>query len=100
MKPLTLLSMKTIINIAECDLQQKADTIFKDLKEGTSRMTFGVLFPPLFENLGKVEITLRDSVNSALVRGADIVANTVYTSLLKNELDVLANDDFYIEFLP
>lgn len=57
-------------------------------------------FPPLFENLGKVEITLRDSVNSALIRGADIVANTVYTSILKNELEVLENDDFYIEFLP
>ena len=87
-------------HIVECDLQQKADTIYKEFKEGTFRTTFGVLFPPLFENLGKVEITLRDSVNSALIRGADIVANTVYTSILKNELEVLENDDFYIEFLP
>ena len=41
-------------HIVECDLQQKADTIYKEFKEGTFRTTFGVFFPPLFENLGKV----------------------------------------------
>ena len=82
-------------------LHRKEEMIFKEFREGTYKSRFGMFSPPLFSNIQKVEISLRNSDRSTLIRGADIIANTVYTSIFKGFLDTLQDDSlFHIEFLP
>ena len=88
-------------HIATNSLHSKGESILTEFKEGIYRSRYERFFPPIFENLGSVDITLRDSANNALIRGADIIANSVYVSLFKNGLDEFLSDDlFHIEFLP
>lgn len=82
-------------------LHRKEEMIFREFKEGIYNSKFGMFSTPLFSDIQKVQITLRDSDRSALVRGADIIANTVYTSLFNESLDAFLDDSlFHIELLP
>lgn len=77
----------------------KADSIFAEFHEPSYDSENNVFCSPLFKNLDEVTISLHDSTQNTLVRGADIIANTVYVSLF-NEAEVFQGDLFHIEYLP
>ena len=82
-------------------LHHKEEMILKEFREGAYKSRFGMCCPPLFPNIQKVKIALRNSEGSTLIRGADIIANTVYTSAFNGSLATLQEDSlFRIEFIP
>ena len=98
-------SFRLIINednhhIATNSLYSKEESIHTELKEGIYRSRFGQFYPPVFRNLESVDISLKDSTTNSLIRGADIVANSVYVSLIKNGALPPDEDLIHIEILP
>ena len=81
-------------------LYSKEESIHAELKEGIYPSRFGLFHPPVFKNLESVEISLKDSTTNSLIRGADIIANSVYVSMVKGEDIALSGDLFHIEVLP
>lgn len=69
----------------------KEEAIFQDLQSGTYVPGSGMFIPPLFPNLQKVSVTLHDSVQATLIRGADLIANTVYVSAMKDNTASLSD---------
>lgn len=55
--------------------------------------------PPLFEGMGNVFVKYLNSEKYPLIRAADIVANKVYNSCMKNEFEK-STDDLFITRLP
>ena len=64
-------------------LYSKEESIHTELKEGIFRSRAGQFYPPVFKNLESVKISLKDSTTNSLIRGADIIANSVYVSLIR-----------------
>ena len=98
-------SFRLVINednhhIATNSLYSKEESIHTELKEGIYRSRFGQFYPPVFRNLESVDISLKDSTTNSLIRGADIVANSVYVSLIKNGVLPPDEDLIHIEILP
>lgn len=80
---------------------RRDESIFREFTDGVYRSDSNQFCPPVFGNLQKVSVQLHDSKKNTLIRGADIIANTVYVSLIRNELNILLDDPlFHIEFLP
>ena len=79
----------------------REESIFREFTDGKYRSDSDQFCPPIFTNLQKVTVTLHDSKQNTLIRGADIIANMVYVSLIRNEQSALMDDGlFHIEFLP
>lgn len=87
-------------HIATNALFSKEESIHTELKEGVYRSRFGMFYPPVFRNLESVEISLKDSTTNSLIRGADIIANSVYVALIKGEDIPIFGDLSHIEILP
>lgn len=87
-------------HIATNALYSKEESIRTELKEGVYRSRFGLFYPPVFKNLESVEISLKDSTANSLIRGADIIANSVYVSLVKGEDIPFSGELVHIEVLP
>ena len=55
---------------------------------------------PLFPRMNTVEMNFCDSSSTTLVRAADIVANSIYHKVMKNEKLYKIKNDLYIMYLP
>ncbi|MBQ4486766.1 MAG: DUF3800 domain-containing protein, partial [Oscillospiraceae bacterium] len=76
------------------------ESIEQEFRFGTFNIRFDKFFPPLFPHLKNVSLDYCNSATKRLVRAADIVANRVYYSAIKNQLDQLVTDHMFITHLP
>ena len=56
-----------------------------EFKNGTFNENWNHFFPPIFPNMGVVQLCYCNSEKKLLVRGADIIANNVYHKAIKQE---------------
>lgn len=61
-------------------------------------MQYDKFFPPIFENMGSIELKFCDSAKVPLIRAADIVANRIYYMALNRNIEKL--NGIYITTLP
>ena len=77
------------------------EALEQEFKHGTYNWNYSHFFEPLFHNLECVEVRYCDSEKVTLIRAADITANKLYRSVLKNtEIKLLKHNNFNIIHLP
>ena len=82
-------------------LKEMEKSMLDDFKYGYYDPEKSILIPPLFKKLETVSISLKESEANALIRGADIIAHTVYSALYDGSIPQYHGDNlFHIEFLP
>ncbi len=73
----------------------------EEFKHGTHNFECNKFFPPIFKNLGSVELNFCDSKNKTLIRAADIIANKIYHKCCANKIEDIENkNNLYLKFLP
>lgn len=80
-------------------LYELREALYQEFKHGTSNFKYNMHHPPLFEGMGNVFVKYLNSEKYPLIRAADIVANKVYNSCMKNEFEK-STDDLFITRLP
>lgn len=72
--------------------------IEQELKNGTYNRQYDKFFPPVFDTLGSIHLSICDSASVTLIRAADIVANHIYYMALKRNIEKL--EGIYLITLP
>lgn len=60
------------------------ESIINELKYGTYNMQFNTFYQPIIPSLKCLKLEFTDSKKSILVRASDIIANKIYSDMLKN----------------
>lgn len=77
------------------------EAIEQELKKGTYNYNYNTYYEPILPSVKSIELKYCNSSKISLIRAADIVANKIYTTTLRNELHTLKNKStMYIEILP
>lgn len=77
------------------------EAIEQELKKGTYNYNYNTYYEPILPSVKSIELKYCNSSKIPLIRAADIVANKIYTTTLRNELHILKNKStMYIEILP
>ena len=77
------------------------EAIEQELKKGTYNYNYNTYYEPILPSVKSIELKYCNSSKIPLIRAADIVANKIYTTTLRNELHTLKNKStMYIEILP
>lgn len=76
------------------------EALLQELKIGTFNYDYQCFFPPLLDTLLDVQTNICDSKNVTLVRAADIIANCVYHSALKDFNFRPKNSKIFIKRFP
>ncbi|CCI86955.1 DUF3800 domain-containing protein [Lactobacillus gigeriorum] len=77
------------------------EALEQEFKHGTYNWDYSKFFEPLFPNLENVEVSYCNSEKITLIRAADITANKLYRSILKNkESELSKHNNFHIIHLP
>lgn len=76
------------------------EALLQEFKIGTFNWNYQRFYEPLFTNLAEVEANICDSKAVTLVRAADIIANEVYHSALKDFSFVPKNKNIFIKRFP
>lgn len=71
----------------------------QEFKNGTYNYKYVKFFPPLFPNMKSISLEFCNSEKRTLIRAADIVANKIYNSVVRNKLEDL-QDKIVISILP
>lgn len=80
------------------ELQQSLE---QEFKHGTYNWNYSKFFDPFFPNLNYLEVHYCNSEKITLIRAADITANKLYRSILKNkEQNLNKHNNFHIIHLP
>lgn len=75
------------------------ESLEMEFKFGTYSDNYTNYFPPIFPNIGGVNLKYCNSEKISLIRAADIIANKIYYSALTETYDELSKK-VYITFLP
>lgn len=67
--------------------------LLNEFKNGTFNGEWDIYFPPIFNNLDTVELSLEDSKNKVCIRAADIVANHFHYLFTRNPNEAFKNAD-------
>jgi len=70
----------------------------QEFKLGTYNMRYDSFFPPIFSDLGRIDLYFCASDKVTLIRAADIIANRIYYMALNRKIEQL--DGIYISTLP
>lgn len=70
----------------------------QEFKLGTYNMRYDTFFPPIFSDLGRIDLDFCNSDKTTLVRAADIIANRIYYMALNKREEKL--DGIYLSTLP
>lgn len=70
----------------------------QEFKLGTYNMRYDSFFPPIFGDLGRIDLEFCSSDKVTLIRAADIIANRIYYMALNRKIDQL--NGIYISTLP
>lgn len=70
----------------------------QEFKLGTYNMRYDSFFPPIFGNVGRIDLEFCASDKVALVRAADIIANRIFYMALNRKIDQL--NGIHISSLP
>lgn len=70
----------------------------QEFKLGTYNMCYDSFFPPIFDDLQRIDLYFCSSDKTTLIRAADIIANRIYYMALNGRTDRL--DGIYLSALP
>lgn len=70
----------------------------QEFKLGTYNQKYDRFFPPIFSDLGRIDLKFCASDKVTLIRAADIIANRIYYMALNRKIDQL--NGIYIATLP
>lgn len=70
----------------------------QEFKLGTYNMRYDAFFPPIFDDLHRIDLYFCNSDKTTLVRAADIIANRIYYMAINQKKDKL--DEIYLSTLP
>ncbi len=70
----------------------------QEFKLGTYNMRYDSFFPPIFNDLGRIDLYFCASDKVTLIRAADIIANRIYYMALNRKIEQL--DNIYLSTLP
>lgn len=70
----------------------------QEFKLGTYNMRYDSFFPPIFNDLGRIDLEFCSSEKVTLIRASDIIANRIYYMALNRKVDQLKG--IYISTLP
>ncbi len=70
----------------------------QEFKLGTYNMRYDNFFPPIFSDLGRIDLEFCTSDKVTLIRAADIIANRIYYMALNRKIEQL--NGIYISTLP
>lgn len=70
----------------------------QEFKFGTYNMCYDTFFPPIFDDLQRIDLYFCNSDKTTLVRAADIIANRIYYMAINQQEDQL--DGIYLSTLP
>lgn len=76
------------------------ESLEQEFKLGVHIHDWKGYLPPLFQGMNTVHMKFCDSSSTTLVRAADIVANSIYHKVMKNEDLHIIKNDLYILHLP
>lgn len=76
------------------------ESLEQEFKLGVHISDWMVYLPPLFPGMNAVHMKFCDSASTTLVRAADIVANSIYHKVKKNEELYRIRNDLYVLYLP
>lgn len=73
----------------------------QEFKNGTYNWKYDTYFPPIFSNLGSVQLDFCNSQKKLLVRSADIIANRIFYYAKQANFEKLCSiKNLYITYLP
>lgn len=73
----------------------------QEFKNGTYNWKYDTYFPPIFSNLGSVQLDFCNSQKKLLVRNADIIANRIFYYAKQANFEKLCSiKNLYITYLP
>lgn len=75
------------------------EALLQEFKIGTFNMTFQTFYPPIMPDMVSVDLNMRNSQKTVLIRAADIVANRVFY-YTKRGLSIPMQDNLYIKRFP
>lgn len=70
----------------------------QEFKLGTYNLRYDAFFPPIFSDLGRIDLEFCSSDKVTLIRAADIIANRIYYMALNRKIEQL--NGIYISTLP
>ncbi len=70
----------------------------QEFKLGTYNQGYDNFFPPIFSDLGRIDLEFCSSDKVTLIRAADIIANRIYYMALNRKIEQL--NGIYISILP
>ena len=72
-------------------LYELSQSLEQELIFGTFNFNYDAYYPPLFPKAKNVHVRFCNSSNTLLVRAADIIANRLYSLMMRNEIPQINN---------
>lgn len=79
------------------DLQE---SIFKELRDGIYNYRYNTFYEPILPKLNNMSVKYCDSINTTLIRSADIIANRIYYFAQFEPENLIQDKNLFITFLP